>query len=313
MSLNRNAALKDADVRPFVVVEPQPLKSVTLDDFLGMEFPPRENLLAPWLPTQGIAMVFAPRGVGKTHFALGVAYAVASGGSFLRWMAPKPRRVLLIDGEMPAAMAQERLKALIDSALVAPPDPSYFRLLPYDLLRDGTPDLAAEEGQRAIEPLLHDVDLVLLDNISTTCSGKENEAEGWAMIQAWALRQRRNHRSVMFVHHAGKGGDQRGTSKREDIMDTVIRLAHPEDYEMEDGARFVVNFTKARGLFGVDVAPFEAKLSGGHWTCTDAEDAHLAVIKEMLIEGASLRKIAEETGLSKSKVGRIKQRLEAGE
>jgi len=308
MPRNLDSAARSGDAEVLELPR-RPLKAISLDDYLAREFPPRDNLLTPWLPSQGIAMVFAPRGVGKTHFALGVAYAVASGASFLRWSANKAARVLFIDGEMPAGTLHSRLTAILQAATCAPP-PGHFHLLPYDLIRDGTPDLATDEGQRAIEPLLANIDLIVVDNISTTCSGKENEAEGWAAIQSWALTQRRNQRSVLFVHHAGKGGEQRGTSKREDIMDTVIRLSHPDDYEMEDGARFVVSFTKARGLLGADVAPFEARLSDGVWACCDAEDAHVSVVKEMLAEGKSIREIGKEVGLSKSKVARIKARLE---
>ena len=39
-------------------------------DFVKMTLPPRENILSPWLPVQGLAMIYAPRGVGKTHVAL---------------------------------------------------------------------------------------------------------------------------------------------------------------------------------------------------------------------------------------------------
>ena len=39
----------------------------------------------------------------------------------------------------------------------------------------------------------------------------------------------------MFVHHAGKSGDQRGTSRREDLLDYSIRLA--EVGSLEDGGR----------------------------------------------------------------------------
>jgi hypothetical protein len=42
-------------------------------------------------------------------FALGIAYAVATGSTFLKWRAARPRRVLLIDGEMPAQALRERL------------------------------------------------------------------------------------------------------------------------------------------------------------------------------------------------------------
>jgi hypothetical protein len=53
-------------------------------------------------------MLYSKRGVGKTFIALSIAYAVASGGKCLRWESPKPRRVLLIDGEMPLETLQSR-------------------------------------------------------------------------------------------------------------------------------------------------------------------------------------------------------------
>lgn len=56
----------------------RPVVPITINDFLAREFPPRTSLLAPWLPTQGLIMIYAYRGVGKTHFALGVACACAS-------------------------------------------------------------------------------------------------------------------------------------------------------------------------------------------------------------------------------------------
>lgn len=64
---------------------PPRLRVIDALDFMALQFPPRENILSPWLPRQGLAMVYAPRGIGKTHFSLGVAYAVASGGLFFGW------------------------------------------------------------------------------------------------------------------------------------------------------------------------------------------------------------------------------------
>ena len=220
----RDFATAAANVEEF----PRPIRAVNLDDFLQLILPPKEQILAPWLPTKGLCMVFAPRGVGKTHFGLGVAYAVASGGPYLCWQAKKPRKVLLLDGEMPAVNLQERLASIVQNAPMSPPDSDYIRLLASDLCEFGLPDLATEEGQREIEPHLGDADLIVVDNLSTLArSGKENEADSWGLMQSWALRLRRDGRSVLFVHHAGKGGEQRGTSKREDVMDTIdysIRL-----------------------------------------------------------------------------------------
>ena len=265
-----------------VIDMPQPFRAMDLADFLAREFPPRENLLAPWLPAKGLAMIFAPRGVGKTHLALNVAYAVSSGSEFLKWRAPRPHKVVLLDGEMPAIVLQERLATIVATS-TAEPAPGNLRIACFDLMESGAPDIGTEDGQRALELHIADAELIIVDNISTLArTGKENEAEGWGIIQSWALTQRRKGRSVLFVHHAGKGGEQRGTSKREDVLDTVIRLSHPDDYEPSDGARFLVAFTKSRGIFGDDVEPFEAKMLDGKWTCTDTTCLLEAEVSAML-------------------------------
>jgi hypothetical protein len=64
---------------------PTPLQPIGLKEFLALQFPPREMVLAPWLPVGGLAMLYATRGIGKTHVALEIAFAAATGGSFLRW------------------------------------------------------------------------------------------------------------------------------------------------------------------------------------------------------------------------------------
>ena len=52
---------------------------ITLKAFLTHSLPPRELILEPWLTNQSLNMIYSWRGVGKTHVALGIAYAVASG------------------------------------------------------------------------------------------------------------------------------------------------------------------------------------------------------------------------------------------
>jgi hypothetical protein len=44
-----------------------PLRALDLDQLLALELPPREFVLAPWLPSQGLALLYAFRGVGKTR------------------------------------------------------------------------------------------------------------------------------------------------------------------------------------------------------------------------------------------------------
>ena len=121
------------DQPPALASPPKSFRILTVDDLLRAELPPRETILSPWLPSKGLAMIYGPRGIGKTHLTLGCAYAIASGSGFLRWHSPTPRRVLVIDGEMPAATLQERLTRIIDAATVAPPEPAYWQILAMDL------------------------------------------------------------------------------------------------------------------------------------------------------------------------------------
>jgi putative DNA primase/helicase len=296
---------------------PSRLRSFSVAQFLALEIPPREMVLGPWLPEKGLVMVHSPRGVGKTHFALAAAYAVASGGQFLGFTAPRARRIVYLDGEMPANAMQLRLAALVASFGSEPPDPSFFRILSADLIDGGLPDLGSDEGQAEIDAVIGDAELILADNISTLVrTGKENEAEGWLPVQGWALAHRRAGRSVIFVHHDGKGGLQRGTSRREDVLDSVISLRRPQDYQPEQGARFEVHFEKSRGFFGDDARSFEARYEerdgAAIWSRTEIAEAELGRVVDALRDGMSIREAADALGVHRSKVERLKKKAVEG-
>ncbi|MFN6253030.1 MAG: AAA family ATPase [Acetobacteraceae bacterium] len=286
------------------------LQTLTADELLHLKLPPREYALAPILPFPGLAMIYAPRGLGKTYLALSISHAIASGSRALRWDSPRPLRVLHIDGEMPAPALQERLAQIIAGSGVALPDANRLRFMIGDLVPNGLPNIAGPGGMRAIEQAAADADVILLDNLSTLAAGmRENEADDWGAFQAWLMRMRRAKKLVILIHHAGKGGNQRGTSRREDALDTVIALRRPQDYTPEEGARFEVHVEKARGAMGPDVAPFEARLveaskGGLAWVEGPIIDRDLDKALALIADGKSLREAARETGISKSALSR---------
>lgn len=290
---------------------PHAIYPLSLDDFMKLKMPEREFVLDNLLFEQGIAMVYAGRGIGKTWFALGIGYAIAAGGKFLRWQADRARRVLHVCGEMAAVDLRTRLGAL---ALGGDrrPESGFYQILSADLLPSGLPDLALPEGQSQLDRLMRvkSIEVVIFDNVSTLFrAGVENEAESWLPIQDWLLRLRRQGRTVILIHHAGKNGAQRGTSRREDVLDLVLKLSRPEGYTAVDGARFAITFEKARGLQGNAQDPFEAKLQsderGYVWTVAFPKEHEVIELHE---EGCSLRGIAEKTGVPKTNVQRIVER-----
>lgn len=105
-----NSATNSQLDRLAIQIDTKQVWSICYDEFLDAQLPARQTLLAPWLPMQGLAMIHAPRGIGKTHIGLGTAWAVATGTGFLRWKVPDnvgARRVLLLDGEMPIGVDDE--------------------------------------------------------------------------------------------------------------------------------------------------------------------------------------------------------------
>ncbi len=288
------------------------LVAIDLHEFITKDFPKKGQILAPWLMTQSLSMIHSWRGVGKTHMALGIAYAVATGGEFLGWSAEQPSKVLLLDGEMPGIAIQERLAAIIASS-DKEAGPGMLRIANPDLQELCMPDLSTNEGQAAVSKYLEDdTALIIVDNLSSLCrSGKENEADSWLSVQGWALRQRAEGRSVLFIHHSGKNLNQRGTSRREDILDVVISLRRPADYIPTQGACFEIHFEKARHIFGDDVAPIEAELrtdetgTKQEWaTRTIEESTFDRVVALANEEGLSQKEIADELNVNKSTVSR---------
>jgi DNA-binding transcriptional ArsR family regulator len=133
----------------------------------------------------------------------------------------------------------------------------------------------------------------------------------------WALGLRRAGVAVLFMHHSGKNGLQRGTSRREDILNVVLNLKHPADYAPENGASFEVHFEKGRELYGADSKPFLAKLVTveglQRWEIADLEASTFDQVVQMTSLGMQLHDIAAELEVNKSTVSRhLKRAREEG-
>jgi putative DNA primase/helicase len=289
---------------------------LSFEQFVNLDIPPREMLLHPALPEKSLSMLYAPRGIGKTLLALSVGLAVSSGANLLRWSAPRPRRVLYVDGEMTVADLQQRLVQIAVGLGREIPNDA-FRILAADSTERGI-NLATPEGQEGVERVFDGTDLLILDNLSTLFpSGGESASDAWVPMQNWLLKLRRRGVSVLFVHHAGANGRQRGTSRREDVLDAVIALRRPENYSPDEGARFEVHFEKLRHRVGELSQPFEATAEpitcddgccGIRWVSRDLTPPMLSEAAALFEDGQTVRDVAAVLRISKSEAGRLRQR-----
>ena len=110
---------------------------------------------------------------------------------------------------------------------------------------------------------------------------------------------RRRGVSVLIVHHAGKGGERRGTSRREDVLDTSISLRRPGDYRSEQGARFQAHLERTGHSRRKQPSCSRHSLRfATTQLCTfrEIEDVNLARVKALLDDGLTVREIADENG-----------------
>lgn len=291
-----------------------PCKVLNLKNFMQLDLPKPEMLLDPIIQAKSLTMLHAYRGVGKSFFAMSMAYAIATGSKFLRWQAPKPAKILYIDGEMQANLLQERFSKIIKNFNIKSDLLKNLYILSADLQGALSLNIGYSLIQNSIEDIINkeNIKFVIFDNLSSLTTVDELDANEWIKIQEWLLYLRRQGVAVLLVHHSGKNGGQRGISKREDVLDTVIKLEVPskknKGKEVEEnelfGGRCRLKFEKNRNFDKKSVSNFNIDLvdtpdGGIAWVDT------YAIIKTLHEQGASYREIAETTGISKSTIGNI--------
>ena len=216
------------------------VETITLGQLLAHKFPRREALVAPWLRQGESAMLWAAPGTGKTLLTLTIAVMVAGGGSVLGWTAERPRKVLLVDGEMSAEDLQERAQWLIGTVAGIDRDAAAANLhissRNWQAAEVAFPDLGEREPAKADRQAGQDVvfgeavrcgaELVLCDNFSTLVEvADENDAASMNATLAFLLRLKQARIGCVLVHHSGKdGGTYRGSSKLATTFEVIIGL-----------------------------------------------------------------------------------------
>ena len=279
---------------------------------------PQKRLLGP-IHEQDVGFLAAWRGTGKTLFSLSVAVALSSGKDFLDWKGSgEPVPVLYVDGEMPFPLLREHLNVVFNTfkqdgkSIFGDFDPAMLRLITPDVQPDGViPSLRTDVGRRRIEDAIGSAKYVVLDNLSCLVGGNaENDPEEWEPIRSFQLGMRRAGVASCLIHHVGKGGDQRGHSSKEDILDWSMRLERPSDHDPSSGARFTLKYMKLRRGLN-DVYPLDCELrrygNNGNveWSYRPLGQAIEETVVKLSQEGHAIREIVsilrEDHGIRKSK------------
>jgi AAA domain len=283
----------------------------TKEDIGSLVLKPRVSLLGEWLCEGDYGIIFGPRGVAKTWFSLMIAHSVATAGTIGEWAAEVAKKVLFIDGEMPADMIRDRLLGLGGTENIT--------LLNHEILFDRTQsviNITSVQQQDALLQLCiqQQFKLLILDNLSVCAFGiKENDSFEWEQLHRWLLQFRRHGIAVILLHHAGKTGQIRGTTKREDAAAWVISLTDAKERnEDKRGSRFISYFAKqSRNCMNTLAYEWHVVLDDGrvdiNWKLAQGADLVLQCIREGVSECSM---IAGEMGVSPATVCRLAKKLQ---
>jgi len=245
-----------------------------------------------------------------------MAGTIASGGKLGEWEAGEPCKVLYIDSEMPPDLMRDRSIGLETD--------ENFQIINHDILFERTGkvlNIADPEIQNAItrHSLKRGVKVLFIDNLSTAAFGlKENEADSWEKMLPWLLDLRRRKIAVVIVHHAGRSGEMRGTSKREDSVFWIIALDDmKKNADDKRGARFISRFTKPSRNTQDDVPAYEWHFvteTNGEVSISHKPAQSLDLLRRLIEEGVTeCGQIAQEMKVSPATVSRLaKKAIDAG-
>lgn len=302
--------------------EYQPPKKVTIEDivvdarrFLEVELPKKEMILEPWLSEQCIVLISGWRGTGKTWFALSLLNAISRGEGFGPWKCKNPVPTLYVDGEMAAQDLRERIFLLNPSLEWQKPlhvySDSYSNFLGLTKA-----NLLSETWRNKIKGILQarHVKVFVIDNLASLASNiDENSKKDYDPINQWLLDLRFSGITSVVLHHANKNFSQRGTSSREDALDTSIILKSPFDYVPENGCSFICHFSKARvrtkDLNRIADTHFQlCEDENGEliWTHSSVKGQVRGEVLKRLEEGIKQNEIAEQLGITKGRVSQIR-------
>ena len=314
-----------------------PLIDGNMEDII--EYPKVEYLMNPIINTRSFNQTYGWYESGKTIFGMSLAMHMSSGHDFLGWSCDKKIPTAYLESELPG----DTIRGIKHSIRLGWLDKNQtyngdwtFSLNQDNLIAAGFKygfraiAVAKEHGKRAaidygrrgrefIEDWLHKIEkktghkpFYFLDNMTRLATIDENKAQDWNPFLNWGTDLKHKGFSGMFVHHANKNKDGKGSSGSSTIgrlLDTSIELrALDQDYRFNiPGSKSVqssIEFDKSRGFGGSEWSKKRiiTMNEGGEWN-------HYPYLKQVSFE---ILKLSQQ-GLTQQEIRAMANNKEIGE
>ena len=225
----------------------------------------------PMLWAESITELFAWRGTGKTMFSLGLGLHIAAGKDMPGLTITKPRKVLYVEGELPASQLTARYNQM--SAGLDIPDDGFTMIAKsmQSRARGQSPvTIKTETGRLAIEAEIEKTgtEVLFIDSIASLAQINTNNEEQWLPIIEWMVELRCKGICVVYLQQAGKG---RGAARplRFRRSHRPRNQAQSQRTPTPTEQPFEMSFTKERE--GSLLPPLRLTCTKGVWALDGAE------------------------------------------
>lgn len=266
------------------------LKPISAADLLAKPMPESVPLLSPFLAESGYTVVQAREKAGKTWAALGMAVAVAGGGTFLGGRVEQPRAVIYVDAENGARRMRQRLHYVLASIDGGDADLAGDNLHilgarehddddgenPFPLIDGG-------DGSRQYVELVREYGAALLivdTKAKLTRYSDESSAADDVGLSQTVRQVQAEGCAVMVLHHIAQGRDafdptaSRGSTALPGSADLILGVKKQPKVNPEAVAHFRLATAESRDGDEVDVTTELAPDGDGwRWQTTEADRA----------------------------------------
>lgn len=163
-------------------------------------------IISPIIAEKDLVILFAPSDYGKTWLAEAMAVAVSEGKEvFSQWQVKKPRKTLLIVGEMDKQSHSNRFYDINEIYDRKKKDGKKMLIA-----KRANINLVTDEGRFYVKNLLEDykgIELIIFDNLLTLAPKATFEDE-WDDLKQWFKSL---GITIIMLHHTNRQGEFRGT------------------------------------------------------------------------------------------------------
>lgn len=232
-------------------------RCLSIHTWTTRDIPDPDRILGDILTTTVRAFFVGRTGLGKTLLGLALAAAAASGTAFLGWAGHTPKRVLYLDGEMPAELIKPRAIDALRRLRGAEIPENHLLIFGRDVEEEArriAPDLPpfaplnTPEGAKFLCMLIDMVggcDLLVLDNVMSLLAGDQKDETVFSGALDLITHLTKHRIGQIWLDHTGHNSDrQYGSSTKAWRFDLVgIMAPLPEEQQTEDGGTgFTLSF-----------------------------------------------------------------------